>query len=80
MFYVYILQSKVSPDQIYIGYSTNIKERIKAHNEGQSKHTSKFKPWKLITCICFSDKEKAIAFEKYLKSHSGRVFLRKQLL
>jgi len=37
-------------------------------------HTSKFLPWRIETAIAFRDKTKAAAFEKYLKSQSGRAF------
>jgi hypothetical protein len=37
------------------------------------------KPWRLVTYIAFSDEKKAVAFEKYLKSHSGRAFANKRL-
>ena len=80
MFFTYILQSINNPDQIYIGYSSDVKKRLASHNRGESKHTSKFKPWKLMACVCFSKREKAIAFEKYLKSHSGRGFLKKRFV
>jgi predicted GIY-YIG superfamily endonuclease len=34
-------------------------------------------PWKLVVQIGFDDKAKAVAFEKYLKSGSGRAFAKK---
>jgi hypothetical protein len=37
-------------------------------------HTAKFRPWRLITYIAFSDERKAVAFEGYLKTGSGRPF------
>jgi hypothetical protein len=46
---------------------------------GKSAHTAKFKPWKLVWYCAFPDKLKALAFEKYLKSHSGRAFSKKRL-
>jgi len=52
---------------------------LKSHNDGQSPHTSKFKSWKLVTYVAFSDESKAIDFEKYLKSGSGRAFAEKRL-
>ncbi|MBN2016990.1 MAG: GIY-YIG nuclease family protein [Candidatus Cloacimonetes bacterium] len=76
MFYVYNLQSLNFKDKFYIGYSTNLKSRIEKHNNGQVPHTSKFKPWKIKTYIAFEDNEKATKFEKYLKSHSGRAFVK----
>ena len=41
-------------------------------------HTVKYKPWKLVTYIAFYEKEKAIAFEKFLKSGTGRSFANKR--
>jgi putative endonuclease len=76
-YYVYILQSKNYPDRYYTGYTINIKKRILKHNEGSVPYTSKYKPWKMNTAIAFNDKEKALSFEKYLKSHSGRAFAKK---
>jgi predicted GIY-YIG superfamily endonuclease len=73
-YYVYVIQSIYNPGQIYVGITKNLKARLKKHNEGGSPHTSKFKPWKLKVAVLFADKQKAFAFEKYLKSHSGRVF------
>jgi predicted GIY-YIG superfamily endonuclease len=45
MYYVYLLRSTPNPDQTYIGFTENLKSRLVAHNQGQSSHTAKFKPW-----------------------------------
>lgn len=79
MYFVYILQSIDNPDQLYVGSTQDLRKRLTNHNAGTTLHTSKFKPWKLTTYIAFEDKEKAIAFEKYLKSGSGREFRKKRL-
>jgi predicted GIY-YIG superfamily endonuclease len=47
------------------------------HNSGKSIYASAYKPWYLEVCVTFKEKEKAIAFEKYLKSSSGRAFAKK---
>jgi putative endonuclease len=80
MWYVYIVRSIDFPDQEYIGATANLKQRIPDHNAGKSTHTAKFKPWKLVWYCAFPDKYKALAFGKYLKSHSGRAFAKKRLL
>ena len=72
--YVYILTSQSAPDQIYIGLTTNLAKRLESHNAGLSKHTAKFRPWRIRVAIAFPSREKAAAFERYLKSHSGRAF------
>jgi predicted GIY-YIG superfamily endonuclease len=78
MYYVYILQSQAEPERFYTGFTTDIEARIKAHNNGKCSYSAKYRPWKLKNLIGFNDREKAIAFEKYLKSSSGRAFARKR--
>ena len=73
-YYVYILRSKSYPQKYYTGYTTDLEKRLTKHNEGGCKHTSKNKPWEIKTAIAFTEKEKALKFEKYLKTHSGRAF------
>ena len=78
MWYVYILRSIAFPDQDYIGATSDLKRRFKDHNAGRSPHTSKYMPWELVWYCAFPDKYKALAFETYLKSHSGRAFAKKR--
>ena len=78
-FYVYILTSQSHPDRHYSGWTTDLAERLKAHNAGRCPHTAKFAPWQIETAIAFRSQEKALVFEKYLKSHSGRAFATKHL-
>ena len=78
-FYVYILQSVASPERFYTGFTEHPVERLREHNQGKSVHTRSHRPWKLKTCIAFSDRDRALAFERYLKSSSGRAFARKRL-
>ncbi|WOE74962.1 GIY-YIG nuclease family protein [Alterisphingorhabdus coralli] len=79
MHYVYILQSINSPDEYYTGITADLKKRLEAHNHGQSPHTAKHRPWRLVSYVAFADEAKAQAFEKYLKSGSGRAFAAKRL-
>ncbi len=80
MYYVYLLQSISFPGERYVGYSTDLRSRVKAHNLGESSHTSKFKPWKIVCYFAFVDEQTARKFEHYLKSGSGRAFLSKHFL
>jgi putative endonuclease len=75
--YVYILTSEVYPDRHYTGPTDNLEARLAAHNAGQCLHTSKYRPWNIQTAIAFRSREKAVSFERYLKSHSGRAFASK---
>ena len=74
MFYVYILRSIQWPGRRYVGVTSDLRRRVEEHNAGKCLHTSKFMPWRVETYIAFSDKEKAIAFEKYLKTGAGWAF------
>ena len=79
MHYVYIINSINHPDKCYTGYTINPEQRLNDHNSGKSTHTNKYRPWKLITYISFESKEKALKFEAYLKTGSGRAFAAKHL-
>jgi predicted GIY-YIG superfamily endonuclease len=79
MHYVYLLQSELFTDERYVGLTGDLKRRLSAHNAKKSPHTSKFAPWKLVTYIAFSERQKAETFERYLKSGSGHAFAKKRL-
>lgn len=79
MYYVYLIESIAFPRERYVGISANLKTRISDHNAGKSPHTSKFRPWRLVTYLAFSDRSKAEAFERYVKSGSGHAFAKRRL-
>jgi predicted GIY-YIG superfamily endonuclease len=79
MKYVYILRSLDYPDRHYVGVTADLNARMKKHNAGEVPHTSKYVPWAVKTYVAFSDQMRAVAFEKYLKSPSGRAFAKKRL-
>jgi putative endonuclease len=79
MTYVYILRSLEHPDRHYVGVTADLRSRLKKHNAGEVSHTSKYAPWTVKTYVAFSDDAQAFAFEKYLKSASGRAFAKKRL-
>ena len=74
---VYTLQSKTSPGRYYTGITDDLKARLATHNRGEVKHTSKFRPWRIDTAHYFREEVKARAFERYLKSGSGRAFAKR---
>jgi predicted GIY-YIG superfamily endonuclease len=78
MYIVYILQSINEPERFYTGLTTNLSKRLDEHNSGKSIHTNKFKPWKVRTYTVFDNQHKADNFETYLKSSSGRAFMKKR--
>ena len=79
MHYVYLLQSESTPTQRYTGLTSDLKTRLAKHNEGGVPRTSQYRPWTLRTYIAFSTREQAAAFERYLKSGSGRAFAGRHL-
>ncbi len=78
MDYVYLL--KCIDGRTYIGCTDNIKERIKRHQNGYVLATKDRLPIKLVSYFAFFNKYTAFNFEKYLKSGSGRAFLKKHKL
>ena len=78
MFYVYVLQSE-SDDGLYIGFSTDLRRRLKEHQAGKSFATSYRGPWRLIYYEAYLEEEDALGRERYLKRGGGRRFLIKQL-
>jgi len=72
-----ILVSESDENRHYTGLTKDIETRLQAHNARQVPHTSKFGPWRIENLFAFRSRDKAAAFEKYLKSHSGRAFAAK---
>ena len=78
-YYVYILQSVIDQKRFYTGFTEDLDSRLKSHNSGRCDHTSKYTPWDIKTAIAFNNRQKALQFEAYLKSPSGRAFAKKRL-
>jgi putative endonuclease len=76
--YVYILES-LDSNHFYVGITDDLRARLAKHNAREVPHTSKYGPWRIKTYIAFSDEREAVAFEKYLKTASGRAFAKKRL-
>ncbi len=78
MFYVYFLRSLKIQTKTYIGFTTNLKQRLETHNSGGSVYTKQDRPWKLVTYVAFDSEERALSFEKYAKIGSGNAFAKKR--
>jgi predicted GIY-YIG superfamily endonuclease len=76
---VYYLVSESDPTLRYIGSTADLRERLTDHNTGGTHSTTDGRPWKLKSYTAFESKTKALAFERYLKSGSGRAFAKKRL-
>jgi predicted GIY-YIG superfamily endonuclease len=75
--FVYIIKSLIAPDEYYVGLTSDVALRLRAHNEGLSTHTARCRPWRTLVVIEFDEEEPALRFERYLKSGSGREFARR---
>lgn len=76
MFYVYLLKSKVKKDQLYVGYSTDLKKRFDSHNKKLVPSTKPYAPWELIFYEAYKDKADAKRREEYFKTSPGKKALR----
>jgi len=78
MYHVYLIESAPN-HKWYIGYTTNLKRRLAEHNRHKNVSTARESRWKLIYCETYVNKMDALGRENFLKSGSGRRFLKKQL-
>ena len=75
MFTVYVLYSQ-QHDKIYIGYTSDLDQRIKSHNELSKKGwTVRFRPWKIVHTEIFESRADAMRREKQLKTAKGREWI-----
>jgi len=79
MKYVYTLETLAVGEHFYVGITDDLVARLAKHNSGAVTHTLKFCPWRIKTYVAFADETRAIAFERYLKSGSGRAFAKVHL-
>jgi putative endonuclease len=75
--FVYILKSVNTAGAYYVGVTSDLEKRLEAHNAGLSPHTAAARPWRRLVVVEFAEELPAMAFEKYLKTGSGREFARR---
>jgi|TARA_B110001452_G_C14856883_1_gene299316 putative endonuclease len=68
-FYVYMLKSKSIKSITYVGYTNNLKKRIKLHNSGKGAKFTRGRKWMLIYKEKYKSKKEAISREYYIKKH-----------
>jgi putative endonuclease len=75
MYWSYVLKSQIAAKS-YVGSTKDLNLHLRQHNSGQSRFTKKYLPWELVYVEEFHTRIEALAREKYLKSKSGRKFLK----
>ena len=78
MYIVYILKSEVS-EGYYIGVTSDINKRLKAHNSGANRSTKSKRPWKVVHKEAYENKKDAWQRERLIKSYKGGVAFKKLL-
>jgi putative endonuclease len=74
---VYVLKNADHNPRFYVGLTSDVRGRVDDHNAGRCPHTAQYRPWQLHVAIEFPDEQRAIRFERYLKSGSGREFAKR---
>jgi putative endonuclease len=74
---VYILRSASTESRPYVGLTHDVLARLADHNAGRCPHTARYRPWQLHVTIELPNEQRAVDFERYLKSGSGRAFAKR---
>jgi predicted GIY-YIG superfamily endonuclease len=77
--FVYVLRS-LEDGRPYVGICSDVQRRLATHNSGGSLYTAPHRPWELVVSLEFATESSAVAFEKYLKTGSGRAFAKRHFV
>ena len=75
LFYVYVLES-IKLGKLYTGLTTDLRRRIKEHNEKKSIATKSGCPWRIVYYEAHLNKDDAVRRERYFKTSQGKRTLR----
>jgi len=78
MYYVYVLRSE-KDGNMYVGYTTDLRERLVLHNAGKVKSTRARRPFRLVYYEACLNQQDALRREKYLKTAYGKRYLKNRL-
>ena len=78
MFKVYIIENLSG--KLYIGQTSNLRDRLLRHNRGGYKFTSHKGPWKLLFEKDFNTRVEALSYEKYLKLLKSPKYIRERIV
>ncbi len=79
MHYIYILRSELD-GSFYIGSTANIEERVREHNFGRTRYTSRRRPWELVYSEEYSDKFEALRREKQIKKRKSKKYIERLII
>ena len=77
MYYVYFLKSLTNND-LYIGSTVELENRVNLHNDGKVKSTKPYRPWQLLGCEVYNSRSEAVRRERFLKDHQQKEILKKK--
>ncbi|MFZ2484599.1 MAG: GIY-YIG nuclease family protein [Minisyncoccia bacterium] len=77
MFYVYLLESE--DGHLYTGYTSDLKKRLKEHNQGLNFSTKRYGRWKVVYYEASLNQVDARRREKYLKTTQGGRLIKRRL-
>ena len=77
--FVYVLKNTEQPPKYYTGLTSDLAARLSAHNQDNGQWSARHRPWRFDVIIEFDDEERAVKFERYLKSGSGVEFAKRHL-
>ncbi len=77
MYYVYVLMSQTNND-MYIGSTADIQNRLALHNQGKVRSTKAYRPWQLLEYQEFQTRSEAVQREYFLKSHQQKELLKRK--
>ena len=75
--FVYVMKNTTDKAHFYVSLTSDVHARLADHNAGRCPHTVARRPWQIHVTIEFTDEQRAIRFERYLKSGSGRAFAKR---
>lgn len=78
MYYTYVLKSK-QDDNLYIGFTKDLRKRFGEHLDGQVESTKHRRPLELVYYEACNNRIKAVKREKYFKTGFGRRFLKSRI-
>lgn len=77
MYHTYVLKSSFNND-IYVGSTENIENRLHKHNSGRVKSTKGYRPWILLESKEFLTRSEAYRYEMFLKTGQQKELLREK--